>query len=44
MEATCEENISSLKLILTNIDQVDALPVDIDVKKMEGMCIFSSCM
>ena len=36
MEATCEENINSLKLILGNVEKPDALPFEIDVKSIQG--------
>jgi len=36
MEATCEENINSLKLILSNVDKPDALSFDIDVGSIQG--------
>jgi len=36
MEATCEENINSLKLILSNVEKPDALPFEIDVKSIQG--------
>jgi hypothetical protein len=36
MEATCEENINSLKLVLSNVEKPDALPFEIDVKNIKG--------
>lgn len=41
MEATCDENISSiekvLKLVLSNIEKRDSLPFKVDVKSIEGV-------
>jgi hypothetical protein len=37
MEATCEENINSLKLILGNIEKPDALPFQIDIRTIHGV-------
>lgn len=37
MEATCDQNISSLKLILSNIEEAENLPFEIDVRSIEGM-------
>lgn len=36
MEATCDENISSLKLVISNVEETENLPFDIDVKSIEG--------
>lgn len=36
MEATCDENIGSLKLIISNVTETENLPFEIDVKSIEG--------
>jgi len=37
MEATCEENMNSLRLILKNVENPEDLPFDIDVKSIEDV-------
>lgn len=32
MEATCDENIGSLQLVLTNVEETENLPFEVDVK------------